>query len=241
GPFVEVVEEGETVTASLPEGVAPADLSAEQVAGLVRAKTEGPEVLGRHPETGQAVLLPNGRFGPYVQLGEPQEKGEKPRRASLPKGVTPGTVTLEMALRLLALPRTLGTHPKTGKEVQAGIGRYGPFVVHDGDFRSLAPTDDVYTVELPRALELIAQPKRAQRSNQLLRELGPHPRDGETISLLSGRYGPYLKHGQTNASLPRGANADDVTVEQAVKLLAEREAAGGGRGRKTARKSAAKK
>jgi DNA topoisomerase-1 len=244
GPFLEVAENGETVTASIPEGIAPADLSEAQVAQLVKAKTQGPDVLGTDPRTGEAVYLLNGRFGPFVQLGKPEEKGARPRRASLPKGVTPEKVTLEDALRWLSLPRTLGSHPETGKEIQAGVGRFGPFVVHDGDFRSLAPGDDVYTVGLPRALELLAQPKggRSRSTPQALRVVGAHPADGEPIQLFEGRFGPYLKHGQTNASLPKGAAPEQVTVEQAVQLLAERaqkEAAGGGR--RGGRKSAAKK
>src|SRR5215218_4289929 len=131
GPFVER-EEGEgTVTASLPEGIAPADLSEEQVERLVRAKTEGPDILGTDPETQLPVLMLEGRFGPYVQLGEATDDEKKPKRASLPKGMNPADVNVEMALRWLSLPRTLGKHPETGAEVRAGIGRFGPFAVHE--------------------------------------------------------------------------------------------------------------
>ena len=239
GPFVEVGEGDDIVTASIPEGVAPADLSEEQVAELVRVKTEGPDTLGRDPATGEPVFLLTGRFGPYVQLGEAKGKGEKPRRASLPKGVTADGVDLALALRLLSLPRVLGEHPESGKPVEAGIGRFGPFVVHDGDFRSLEAGDDVYTVEFDRALQLLAQPKGKRRSTQALREVGPHPADGAPIELFEGRYGPYVKHGGTNASLPRDLPPDALTVDDAVRLLAEREAKGGKK--KGARKTAAKK
>ncbi|HEX5727260.1 MAG TPA: type I DNA topoisomerase, partial [Longimicrobiaceae bacterium] len=205
GPFVEVEEDGRgTVTASLPEGVAPADLSGEQVEQLVRAKTEGPDVLGSDPATGKPVLLLQGRFGPYVQVGEAEEGSkEKPKRASLPKGMNPADVTLQLALRWLSLPRTLGADPATGGEVKAGIGRFGPFVVHGDDFRSLQKGDDVYTIGLERALELLAQPKgtRARTSPEPLRTLGAHPADGVPVTLWAGRYGPYVKHGDTNASL----------------------------------------
>src|SRR5690606_16756535 len=134
GPFVEVEDGDKPVTASIPEGIAPADLTEEQVAELVRAKTEGPDVLGNHPETGEPIYVLSGRFGPYVQLGEARENG-KPKRASLPKGVTPDQVTREPAVQLLSLPRTLGEHPETGEPIQAGIGRFGPYVVHQKDFR----------------------------------------------------------------------------------------------------------
>ena len=224
GPFVEYQEGGETVTASIPEGIAPADLSAEEVKRLIRTKTEGPESLGNDPETGQPVYLLVGRFGPYVQLGETPEDGEKPRRSSLPKGVTPETLTLELALKLLALPRTLGTHPESGQEIQAGIGRYGPYVVHEKDFRSLSPEDDVHTVTLERALELLAAPKRGGRGAQPLREVGAHPDDGEPILLYAGRYGPYVKHDGINASLPKGADPDALTSAEAVELLKARAA-----------------
>jgi DNA topoisomerase-1 len=230
GPFAETETDGETFTASLPEGIAPADLTAEQVSQLVRAKAEGPDVLGDDPVTGKPILMLQGRFGPYVQLGEAEEGSKgKPKRASLPKGMNPADVKLDFALQLLSLPRTLGNHPETGKEIQANAGRFGPYVVHDGDFRSLAKTDDVYTVDLARAMELISQPKggRGQRAAiEPIRSLGAHPKDGEPVNLFEGRYGPYVKHGAVNASIPKGTGPDEVTLEQAVTLLAEREAAG---------------
>jgi DNA topoisomerase-1 len=222
GPFVEVGDGDQVVTASIPEGVAPADLTADQVNEMVRVKTEGPDILGHHPESGEPVYLLTGRFGPYVQLGKAEEKGAKPRRASLPKGASTEGVELADALRWLSLPRTLGQHPDSGEEVQAGIGRFGPFVVHQGEFRSLTPEDDVYAIGLERALELLGQPKRAQRSRQVLREIGSHPADGEPVAVYEGRYGPYVKHGGTNASLPKGADPQKISMAEAVKLLEER-------------------
>src|SRR5215218_1881997 len=225
GPFVETEENGATVTASLPDGMAPGDLSSEQVERLVRAKTEGPDVLGVDPESGKPVLMMEGRFGPYVQLGEATDDVPKPKRASLPKGMNPVDVSLEAALRWLSLPRTLGRHPDDGAEVKAGIGRFGPFVVHGNDFRSLEKTDDVYTVPLARALELLSKPKGgrgARKAIEPLRTLGAHPADGEPVTLWEGRYGPYVKHGDVNASLPRGVAHEAFTLEQALPLLAER-------------------
>ncbi len=227
GPFVEKEENGATVTASLPDGTAPGDLTTDQVERLVRAKTEGPDVLGTDPETGKPVLLMEGRFGPYVQLGEATDEEKKPKRASLPKGMNPADVSLEVALRWLSLPRTLGRHPDDGEEVRAGIGRFGPFVVHGNEFRSLEKTDDVYAVGLARALELLAKPKGgrgARKPVEPLRTLGAHPADGEPVTLWEGRYGPYVKHGDVNASLPKGVSPDGFTLEQAVPLLAERAA-----------------
>lgn len=231
GPFVELQEDGETLTASLPEGIAPADLSAEAVRELVRSKKEGPSALGTDPQTGEPVYLLSGPFGPYVQKGD--ANGGKPKRVSLPKGLDPGRVTLETALALLSLPRTLGEHPETGKEVKAGIGRFGPYVVHESDFRSLRPGDDVLTITLPRALELLAQPKGGGRSAAALRVLGAHPADGEPVAVYPGRYGPYVKHGSVNATLPKGVSPEELTLERALELLAERAAkpGGGRRGR----------
>jgi DNA topoisomerase-1 len=242
GPYVEMQQDGATVTASLPDGIPPADLSSERVLELLRAKSEGPDVLGSDPQTGKPVLMLQGRFGPYVQLGEAEEGGPKPKRASLPKGVSTQDVTLEQALRLLSLPRTLGVHPETKKEIQASIGRFGPFVVHEGDFRSLQKSDDVYTVDLRRALELLSQPKAGGRAKaEPLRTVGAHPGDGQPILLFPGRYGPYVKHGDTNASLPKGADPEKLSLAEAVALLAERAAAGppkAKKGRAGARKSA---
>ncbi len=230
GPFVEAEENGATVTASLPDGIAPADLSDEQVRGLLRAKSEGPDVLGVDEASGKPVLLLQGRFGPYVQLGETSDDEPKPRRASLPKGVAPADVSLEQALRWLSLPRTLGKHPESGEDVQAAVGRFGPFVVHAGEFRSLTKDDDVYAVGLDRALELLSQPKGGGRQKaEPLRTLGAHPADGAPVTVWPGRYGPYVKHGDVNASLPKSADPEKVTLEEALPLLAERAAAGGGK------------
>ncbi len=241
GPFVEIDEGDETVTASIPEGIAPADLSEETVGTLVREKIEGPTSLGKDPATGQPIFLLNGRFGPYVQLGEATDELPKPKRASLPKGLESDAVTLDMAAKLLSLPRTLGAHPESGKEVQAGIGRYGPYVVHDGDFRSLPKGADVLEVGLGEALELLAQPKRGRAAAEPLRVVGPHPANGEPINVYEGRYGPYVKHGSVNASLPKGMAPDEVSVEQAVELLDARAASGGGKARGGRKAGAAKK
>jgi DNA topoisomerase-1 len=189
----------------------------------------GDRELGVDPETGLTVWLKAGRFGPYVQLGE----GEKPKRSSLPKGWSPASMDLEKALRLLRLPREVGMHPEDGQPILAGLGRYGPFVQHNGTYANLPTADEVFEVGLNRAVALIAE-KRAggpgrRAEAQALKELGAHPADGAPVRVLSGRYGPYIKHGATNANVPRGSDPQALTLEQAVALLAEREAKGGGK------------
>ncbi|BAC09433.1 type I DNA topoisomerase [Thermosynechococcus vestitus] len=230
GPFV-VYQNGngsEPIKASLPQDATPGSLTREQVEQLIRQKLEGPDKLGVHPETGEPIFLLTGRFGPYVQLGEATEANPKPKRASLPKGVSPDEVTLDLAITLLSLPRTLGVHPETGKLIQANQGRFGPYIVHDPegekDYRSLKGEDDVYTITLERALELLATPKssRARAKKQVLAVVGTHPEDGKLVQIFDGPYGPYVNHGKVNASLPEGVTPETMTLEQALLLLAEK-------------------
>jgi len=250
GPYVEVDNGDGMVTASIPKDVTPADLNADQVAEILRQKTEGPDQVGNHPETGEPIYLLIGSYGPYVQLGEvAADKKTKPKRASLPKGVRPEDVTLDMAVGLLSLPRLLGTHPETGGKVQAGLGRFGPYVVHDQgkgtkDYRSLKAGDDVLTVSFERALELLAEPKarRGGRGSTAkpLKELGAHPEDGEAVNLFDGRYGPYVKHGKINVSLPEGQTVESISLEVAIELLAAKAASKKSSGR-TSKSTAASK
>ncbi|WP_375509846.1 type I DNA topoisomerase [uncultured Nostoc sp.] len=229
GPYIEV-ENGEgVITASIPKDLTPADLDPKQVEVLLRQKTTGPDQVGRHPETGEPIYVKIGAYGPYVQLGDKTDENPKPKQASLLKGVTPETVTLEMAVGLLALPRTLGVHPVTGGKIQASLGRFGPYVVHDQgkegkDYRSLKAADNVLTISLERALELLSEPKKGRsstnsKSKAALRELGTHPDDGETINIYDGPYGPYIKHGKTNVSIPEGQKVENVTLAEALNLL----------------------
>ncbi len=248
GPYVEVGAKGHELRASLPKDVAPAELSQAQVEDILRQKKEGPDSLGVHPETGEKIFLLTGQYGPYLQLGEVVDGAPKPKRASLPKGVTPDQVTLPQALGLLALPRLLGNHPESGRSVQAGLGRFGPYVVHDlgkgeKEYRSLKGEDDVLTVTLARALELLAQPKQARgrRAAAAPRKiLGRHPDDEQPIGLYEGQYGPYVKHGDVSASLPRGSDPEALTMPEAIELLAARRAAGPRKGGRRARRTASK-
>jgi len=248
GPFLQRGDGGPGNTASLPEDVAPADLTCEKAVELLNAKAAGPREVGTDPATGLTVYVNNGRFGPYVQLGETPEKpakgakAEKPRRASLPKDVTEPELTLESALRLLSLPRELGRHPETGELIVANNGRFGPYVKHGDEFRSLGPDDDVYTIDLERAVALIAEPKQARRrqsaAKTVLRELGPRSDTGAVIKLYEGRYGPYVSDGKTNASLPKGMDPANVGLHEAVELLNTRAAAGPAKKRGRARTAA---
>ncbi|TVR00992.1 MAG: type I DNA topoisomerase [Deltaproteobacteria bacterium] len=242
GPYVEYrsPEADEVQTVSLPEDVPPADVDAAMLEKLVEEAARGETPIGTDPESGLPVFVLTGRFGPYVQLGE-ADGDEKPRRSSLPKGLDAADVTLEKALDLLSLPRRLGDHPEDGKVVQAGLGRFGPYVKHGTLYASLKPTDDVLTVGLDRAIELIAEKKArgGRRGSAPLRTLGDHP-DGGPVEVHDGRYGPYVKHGKINATLPKGTSPDDVTLEAALTLIAEKAAKKGG-GRKAAPKKAAAK
>jgi DNA topoisomerase-1 len=232
GPYIEAQNGNDVVTASIPKDWTPADLDAELVEKLLKQKTEGPDKVGMHPETGEPIYVKIGPHGPYVQLGEKSDDRPKPKQASLPKGVTPENLTLETAVGLLSLPRLLGTHPATGGKIQASIGPYGPYVVHDQgkegkDYRSLKVSDNVLTVTLERALEIFAEPKKGRRtsskSKPALRELGAHPGDGEPVNIFDGPYGLYIKHGKTNAGLPEGQKVEDITLDQALELLATKE------------------
>ncbi len=228
GPFLAREENGERRTANLPPSLAPADLTDELAEALFNKKTEGPQVIGNDPESELPVLLKVGPYGPYVQLGEddPNSKA-KPKRASLLKGMTPDDLTMEMALALLSLPRTLGEHPETSKPVQAGVGRFGPFVVHDGVYANLRAPDSVLDIELDRALELLAAKAngagRRGASKAVIKELGEHP-EGGVVQVLDGRYGPYVNWNKINATLPKSIQPADVTLPQALQWLAEKQA-----------------
>ncbi len=197
--------------------------------------------LGIDPSTGHTIWLKAGRFGPYVE----EQGGDKPKRASLPKDWPSAAIDLDKAIRLLRLPRDVGKHPDDGKPIVAGVGRYGPYVAHDGTYANLPTADEVFEVGLNRAVAVLAEKraggKRPGRGDATaLKELGAHPVDGEPIRVLAGRYGPYIKHGATNANVPKGADPAALSLDEAVKLLAEREAKGPSKGRRPPAKAKAK-
>ena len=199
-----------------------------------------PRTLGNDPETNLPVALKRGPYGLYVERAAPEGAEEKPKRVSLPQDLAPDMVDLETAVGLLALPREVGTHPESGKPITAGIGRFGAYVKHDGAYRSLPRGENVLTVGLNRAVVLIAEKKGGAK---VLRELGAHPDGGEPVRLYTGRYGPYVQHRRLRASLPKGTSDEDLTLEQAVTLLAAKAKKGsakkttGGRRKSTAAKT----
>jgi DNA topoisomerase-1 len=179
---------------------------------------EGMRVLGEHPETGDQITVRRGPYGLYVQQGEadPEDKKSRPKRTSLPRGMDGEQITLDQALGLLSLPRLVGDHPETHEKIEVGIGRFGPFVRMGAVFGSLDKDDDVLALGINRAVDLLAK-KLAS-----VRNLGVHPKDKEPVTVRKGRFGPYVQHGKTVANLPRGVLMDDVTVDEAVALLAEK-------------------
>ncbi|HVR75276.1 MAG TPA: type I DNA topoisomerase [Planctomycetota bacterium] len=243
GPYLERGED----RAGIPPDLAPDELTLKKAEELLAAGAAGPKSLGKDPASEKEVYLKTGRFGPYVQLGE-NGSDEKPKMKSLLPGMTVEDVTLEDALRVLALPRTLGTDPGTGEEVLADFGRFGPYVRCGKESRSIPKTEAVFDVTLERALELLKEEKKGgwrSRGPTVLKELGASPDTKETIKLLSGRYGPYVTDGTTNASLPRDADPEKITPEEAVSLLRARALAGPPakskfkKGAKSAKKSSA--
>jgi DNA topoisomerase-1 len=208
--------------APVPEGIAPDELTVERALELLGAPS-GDRVLGTDPATGLPVLARVGRFGPYVQLGEAEPGSKsKPKTASLLRGMTLESVTLDDALRLLSLPRVVGVDPADGQEITARNGRFGPYLQKGTETRSLASEDQLFTITLDEALALFSQPKQPRRRAQAapLRELGTDPATGRPVVVRSGRYGPYVTDGEVNATIPRGESPEELSLERACALLA---------------------
>jgi DNA topoisomerase-1 len=223
GPYVERGDE----RASVPEDMAPDELTVEKAQELLSAPT-GDRALGTHPEWNREITVKTGRYGPYVTEALEEGATEKPRAASLFKSMSPETVTLEEAVRLLSLPRSLGADPADGEEITAQNGRYGAYVKKGTDSRSLESEEQLFTITLEDALALLAQPKQRGRGTPKppLRELGPDPVSSKPVVLKEGRFGPYVTDGETNASLRRGDDPETVTIERAAELLADRRSKG---------------
>lgn len=201
------------------------------------------EELGIHPEFDVPMMLKSGRFGPYIEMTLPDE--EKPKRSSIPKGVDPQSVNAELAIKLLSLPREVGTHPEDGAPIVANLGRYGPYVQHQKTYANLSNFEELFEVGLNRAVTLIAEknanPRGRGGAAKVLKELGDHPDEGGPIQVLEGRYGPYVKHGKINATLPKTTAPDAVTLEEALKLIAEKAAKGPKKRKAPAKKKTAAK
>lgn len=234
GPYI---EQGDR-RASIPDDMPPDEMTLTTALELLAKQERGEQPLGHHPESNKPIYVKQGRFGPYVQLGDADDEDKK--NASLLKGMTVETLDLETAVKLLTLPRTLGNHPDDGEPIIATQGRFGPFIKHGTDSRSLGPDHHLLEITLEDALALLAQPK-AQRGRGRgvaappLKEFDASPITGNKIALRDGRYGLYVTDGETNASLPKDISGDDITFEQALELLAARAAAGGSKKKKTSR------
>ena len=240
GPYL---EQGER-RIGVPDAMAPEDLTLEKALELLEQGQQDDVPLGHCPDTGKPIYVRVGRFGTYIQLGESADPDRK--NASLLKGMEPSELTLDLALRLLALPRTLGTHPESSEPIVASNGRYGPYIKCGSETRSLPADVSPLDVTLAQALELLAQPKQRGRgratAQKPIREFPVSPVTEKPVKLLDGRYGPYVTDGTTNASLPKDADPEQVTFELALQLLADRAArAPSKRTRKATKKSATKK
>ncbi len=236
GPYVQRGDE----TASIPDDLAPDEVTVEKAIELL-SMPSGDRILGEDPETGLPVVAKAGRYGPYVQLGEPEEGSKKkPKTASLFKAMSLDDITLEQALQLLTQPRIVGTHPDSGEEITAQNGRYGPYLKMGKETRSLETEEQIFSVSVDEAVAILAQPKRGRRSAAApLKDLGVDPVSEKPIVLKDGRYGPYVTDGETNASLRVGDSVETITHERAVELIAERRAKGPAKKRRSGRKTAA--
>jgi DNA topoisomerase-1 len=242
GRYSPFVEQGER-TASLTEETPPDEVTLEAALRLLEQAQQAEEPLGMCPETGKPVFLKVGRFGPYVQRGNPDDEEDKPQNASLLKGMTPETVDLETALKLLTLPRNLGDHPQQAAPVMAFNGRYGPYVKCVEETRSLPADVSPLDVTLDQAVALLAQPKtrgRQSAKREPIKVFDKSPVTDQPVQLLDGRYGPYVTDGETNASLPKGAAPEELSFAEALDLLVARAAAGPSK-KRGAKKTVAKK
>jgi len=216
GAYLTTQKGNDSVNASIPDMEAPADMTLETVDKLVDQKLNGQDSLGKDPETEKSIYVLSGRYGPYVQLGE---NDEEPKRVSLPQGLDPAQVDLKKALQILELPKTLGQHPASGKDIKVGIGRFGPYVVHEKDYRSIPKGQSLFEINFDQAMALLSTPKKGRGGRAALKSFGNHPVTGDDIQLFNGPYGLYVKAGKTNASLPEGETAESFTLEKALEVL----------------------
>ncbi len=219
------------VCASLPEAQVPGDMTLEAANKLIDQKINGTDALGKDPKTGLSVFVLTGRYGPYVQLGD--NDSESLKRMAIPATMPPETLKLDQALLLLELPKLLGPHPDSGKDIKKGLGRFGPYVVHEGDYRSIPRTENIFEVDLKRALELYAQPKKMRGRSAPLKELGIYPDTSEPVQVFTGKYGPYIKVGAKNISLTEDMKIEDLTLEAVLPLIRDKI----GTGKKAAKKA----
>ncbi len=208
------------VCASLPETQVPGDMTAELANKLIDQKINGTDALGKDPESGLPIYVLTGRYGPYVQKGDNDDENLK--RMAIPATLAPESVTLPQALDLLELPKTLGQHPDSKKDIKKGLGRFGPYVVHEGDYRSIPRQENLFAVDLKRALELFAQPKRMRGRSAPLKELGIFPDTQEQVNVHTGKYGPYIKVGAKNISLADEVKIEELTLESVLPMIRDK-------------------
>jgi DNA topoisomerase-1 len=222
GPYIQIGDDGQR--ASVPDDMPPDELSLEKALEMVDRAAQGDRSIGNDPETGKPIYVKEGRFGPYVQLGD-REEDEKPRMASLWKSMSPETVALDDALLLLSFPKDLGPHPETGETITVQDGRYGPYIKMGSETRSLKSQDELATITLDEAVAKLKEPKKGRRSGaaSVIADLGAHPESGENIQVKTGRYGPYVTDGTVNATVPKGTDPEKVDLDQAVEFIAKRE------------------
>jgi DNA topoisomerase-1 len=238
GPYFEKTQGEEKLTASIPDSIAPGEITNAVADRLIEEKQRGPQAIGMHPEEGLAIYQMRGPFGPYLQLGEVTEETPKPKRCSIPNCFDPLSIDLPTAMALLALPRRIGKHPLTEKVVNAGIGRFGPYVTHDKVFGSFdkkthtyefnGETFNVLDITMDAAVEMLRNTKKRAAPTPL-RELGNHPEDNSPIQIFEGKFGSYIKHTSTNATIPKDTDISTVTLEQAVQWIADKISKGGGK------------
>ncbi len=221
GPYAQLGEDG--ARATVPDEMPPDELTVERALALIAQAETGGRVVGEYPDTGEAIHIKEGRYGPYVQLGE-NGSDTKPKMASLWPGMTLENVTLEDAVKLLSFPREVGPHPETGEMITALVGRYGPYISMGKENRSL-PGHESLMLSVEEAVELFKQPKggRGRGAASVIKEIGPHPESNENLQVKTGRFGPYVTDGTVNATIPKGTDPESLTMEQAVELIAKRE------------------
>ncbi|MDP3970171.1 MAG: type I DNA topoisomerase [bacterium] len=226
GPFVEqVVAEGEN-TASIPDDLPPDQLTVEMALEFIKKQAEGPTELGKDPETDKSIYILEGRFGPYVQLGEKPEKDskeKKPKMKGLLKGMEVADVTLEKAMQLLSYPKVIGKFEKTGDDIVADLGRFGPYIKSGKETRSVATGEEMFELTEEGANVLLNTPKKRGRGATAIRDIGKHPESGNVLEIFEGRYGPYIKYEKLNVSIPKAFKPEEITLEQAVELIVKKQ------------------
>jgi DNA topoisomerase-1 len=223
GAYVCRMDGKEEMCASLPDSLAPADMTSAAIERLIDQKIKGADAFCLDEKSGLPIYILSGRYGPYVQLGDVSSEDAKPKRVSIPPTIKPEEVTPEIAKFLIELPKKLGVHPETKKDVSVGLGRFGPFILHDGDFRSITKAYSIFTMDFKTALEILSQPKKGRGgAAKIIKDLGKDPNGKESIQILDGKYGPYIKWGKKNVSIPENKKAEEVDAATAWVLIGDK-------------------